>query len=115
MTNATRLVLRGAMALTLWVSFCSGFVNLRRFPPPFAVVGGASSSSVRGTITSETDSSGTTSATTSTSAGTIVINDDADFIKPEPDKRKYRAVKLENGLEALLVSSPDSDSEAGCE
>ena len=46
------------------------------------------------------------------SSGTVIINDDPDFIKPEPDQRKYRAIRLSNGLKCLLVSSPEPDVEA---
>ena len=34
-------------------------------------------------------------------------------MKPDPDKRRYRAIRLGNGLECLLVSAPESDVEAG--
>jgi insulysin len=50
--------------------------------------------------------------TCSPGTGTVIIDDDADFIKPEPDQRKYRAIRLANGLKCLLVSSPESDVEA---
>ena len=44
---------------------------------------------------------------------TKIMSEDEIFIKSKPDKRSYRAIKLENGLEALLVSDPDTDVEAG--
>jgi insulysin len=50
--------------------------------------------------------------TTTCSSGTVVIADDPEFIKPEPDQRRYRAIQLPNGLKCLLVSSPESDVEA---
>ena len=42
-----------------------------------------------------------------------MLANDVDFIKPLPDKRQYRAVLLKNNLQVLLVSSPESDVEAG--
>lgn len=45
-------------------------------------------------------------------ATTLILHDDPDFIKPEPDSRQYRAIQLPNGLKCLLVSSPESDVEA---
>ena len=44
---------------------------------------------------------------------TVILANDEEFIKPLPDKRHYRAILLPNGLRALLVSSPQSDVEAG--
>lgn len=44
---------------------------------------------------------------------TTVIAEDDTFIKSKPDKRLYRAIRLKNGLEALLVSDPNTDVEAG--
>jgi insulysin len=43
----------------------------------------------------------------------VILADDKDFVKPLPDKRQYRALKLNNGLQVLLVSAPESDVEAG--
>ena len=44
---------------------------------------------------------------------TVILAENEEFIKPLPDKRLYRAILLSNGLRALLVSSPQSDVEAG--
>jgi len=44
---------------------------------------------------------------------TVVTTPESDFIQPDPDRRQYRAIKLANGLECLLVSAPESDVEAG--
>ena len=44
---------------------------------------------------------------------TKVIATDADFLKPQPDTRQYRAVTLPNRLTVLLVSDPLTDVEAG--
>jgi len=42
----------------------------------------------------------------------IVANDE-DFIKPQPDKRLYRSIRLKNnGLQALLISDDQTDTEA---
>lgn len=43
---------------------------------------------------------------------TLILANDEDFIKPDPDKRQYRAIKLQNNLEILLVSDKDTDIEA---
>jgi len=40
-----------------------------------------------------------------------VLAKDKDFLKPDLDKREYLSIRLKNGLEALLVSAMDSDSE----
>lgn len=53
------------------------------------------------------------SSTTSSSSSTLILADDKEFIKSGPDKRLYRAIKLKNGLEALIVSDPNTDVEAG--
>lgn len=55
----------------------------------------------------------TTPPTEQEQQAVIIVANDEDFIKPLPDKRKYRAVRLQNGLLALLVSAPESDVEAG--
>jgi len=47
------------------------------------------------------------------SSSTVVLANHEDFIRPDPDSRKYRAIRLPNNLEVLLVSSPESDVEAG--
>ena len=52
-----------------------------------------------------------TSDVGSTKTATVVTDEDSDFIKPEPDNRQYRGVKLANNLKVLLVSAPDSDVE----
>ena len=39
---------------------------------------------------------------------TKVIADDNDFVKPDPDLRKYRWIQLPNNLQALLVSTTDT-------
>lgn len=41
------------------------------------------------------------------------IADGDDFVKPPLDKRSYRAIKLQNNLQVLLVSDPETDVEAG--
>ena len=46
------------------------------------------------------------------STQTKVIAEDHEFIKPDPDKRIYRAITLPNQLTALLVSDPTTDVEA---
>jgi len=52
-------------------------------------------------------------ATMATSTGqTIVLHDDDEFRKPDPDNREYRAIRLSNNLECLLISAPESDVEA---
>jgi len=44
---------------------------------------------------------------------TFILANDESFIKSNPDKRQYCAIQLENGLEALLISDPNTDVEAG--
>ena len=41
-----------------------------------------------------------------------VLADDESFIKPQLDKRSYRAIELPNHLQILLVSDPKTDIEA---
>jgi hypothetical protein len=43
--------------------------------------------------------------------GTVILADADEFIKPDRDMRDYRIIKLENNLEALLVSTTNSSSE----
>ena len=35
-----------------------------------------------------------------------------DIIKPDTDKRSYRALKLKNEMKILLISDPDTDKSA---
>lgn len=44
------------------------------------------------------------SGSLSKSSGSVVLADDASFVKPERDRREYRAIQLANGLQVLLVS-----------
>jgi hypothetical protein len=39
---------------------------------------------------------------------TKVLADDKDFVKPDPDLRKYRWIQLANNLQALLVSTTET-------
>jgi len=41
------------------------------------------------------------------------VADGDEFVKPPLDKRSYRAIKLPNNLQVLLVSDPETDVEAG--
>jgi len=61
----------------------------------------------------EADSSTAISSSTTTPQQTKVIATDAEFLKPQPDTRQYRAVTLPNRLTVLLVSDPLTDVEAG--
>lgn len=42
-----------------------------------------------------------------------ILAENNDFIKPKLDKRSYRSILLPNNLQALLVSDPETDVEAG--
>jgi insulysin len=42
----------------------------------------------------------------------LILASDEDFVKPDLDKRQYRAIKLPNNLEVLLVSDKNTDIEA---
>mmetsp|Transcript_32998 Transcript_32998/g.49849 ORF Transcript_32998/g.49849 Transcript_32998/m.49849 type:complete len:1160 (+) Transcript_32998:129-3608(+) len=42
----------------------------------------------------------------------IVLHDNDEFRKPDPDNREYRTIRLNNNLECLLISAPESDVEA---
>lgn len=44
---------------------------------------------------------------------TQILADGDDFIKPNLDTRGYRSILLPNNLQALLVSDPETDVEAG--
>lgn len=53
---------------------------------------------------SKRQGSGTSSSSSSSnSAGTRILVDHSDFITPERDPRKYRAIQLSNNLQVLLV------------
>ncbi|KAI2497496.1 hypothetical protein MHU86_16998 [Fragilaria crotonensis] len=90
-----------SVLLACFVSTSYGFVTLK----PRGVSGRKFFPALKAVILEQ-------ETTTSCSSGTEVIADDAEFIKPEPDQRKYRAIQLPNGLKCLLVSSPESDVEA---
>lgn len=53
------------------------------------------------------------SALSSASSTAIPYEELSKFTKPLSDNRKYASVTLDNGLEVLLVSDPDTDVEAG--
>ena len=44
---------------------------------------------------------------------TQILADGDDFVKPNLDTRGYRSILLPNNLQALLVSDPETDVEAG--
>ena len=50
--------------------------------------------------------------TSTISEAVEIVLDDADIERPAVDRRRYRLVRLANGVEALLVSDGDAD-EAG--
>ena len=43
---------------------------------------------------------------------TKIVADDSEFVKPDPDLRQYRWVKLANNLQVLLVSTTETSSSA---
>ena len=55
---------------------------------------------------------GTALRTSTISEAVEIVLDDADIERPAVDRRRYRLVRLANGVEALLVSDGDAD-EAG--
>ena len=61
-------------------------------------------------IESEMETEATASTKTTESR---ILADDEKFIKPDLDTRRYRSIILPNNLEALLVSDPETDVEAG--
>jgi hypothetical protein len=64
------------------------------------------------TTTPDTEETSLSSSSQSKQASVILADND-EFIKPDPDRRKYRSIRLWNNLQVLLVSAPDSDVEAG--
>ena len=52
---------------------------------------------------------------TDTSAETVVLADASDFVKPERDMREYRAIRLPNNLQVLLVSDNMERGQVGVE
>lgn len=61
----------------------------------------------------ELHSSTLADAVKSESKVSTVTADHGDFVRPDPDLRKYRSIRLANNLDVLLVSSPESDTESG--
>ena len=49
---------------------------------------------------------------TEKSTETVILANDEEFIKSQPDKRSYRAITLPNQLTVLLASDPTTDVEA---
>ena len=43
--------------------------------------------------------------------GTVILADADEFIKPDRDMRDYRVIKLQNNLQALLVSTSNTNGE----
>lgn len=89
-----------ALLLVCFVSASKGFSTPRTSfrPPPLSATATAVEPEELAAATERT--------------ATKIISDNADFIKPLPDNRQYRAVELPNGLTCLLVSAPESDVEA---
>jgi len=85
---------------------------LFELPPDAAVLEDVSRSSAEAAVDGEADDSPSASSTPNGGAGTVVIAEDTEFVKSDPDKRSYRAVTLPNQLTVLLASDPETDSEA---
>ena len=49
---------------------------------------------------------------TEKSTETVILANDEEFVKSQPDKRSYRAITLPNQLTVLLASDPTTDVEA---
>jgi hypothetical protein len=59
----------------------------------------------------ETTKDAAAAGTRKNERGTVILADADEFIKPERDLRDYRVIKLENNLEALLVSTTNASSD----
>jgi insulysin len=57
----------------------------------------------------------TTTTTTPSSSSSRIIADDADFVKPDRDRRLYRTIQLHNNLQVLLVSTQLTPGSTGIE
>jgi len=114
--HAVRWILLSCLVVTT----SNGFVSpLQPHNSPTSRHNGASiassSEATTSTLLVDDDDANTNNqanTTTSTKRPTIVLHDDDEFVKPDPDNRKYRAVRLWNNLECLLISAPESDVEA---
>jgi len=53
-------------------------------------------------------SSSSTATVPSASGTTRIVANNFEFVKPDPDQRQYRWIKLANNLEVLLVSTTDT-------
>ena len=58
------------------------------------------------------DDTTTLTAGTETAGETVVLAEDSEFIKSDPDKLQYRVINLPNQLTVLLASNPATDVEA---
>lgn len=61
--------------------------------------------------TDPTSSSLAAQAASPNDRGTVVLADSNQFIRPDRDLREYRIIKLQNNLEALLVSTAKTAGE----
>lgn len=88
----------------------SGLFDL---PPETAVLEDVSTSSAETAVSGGADDGPSASFNPpSGGSGTVVIAEDSEFVKSDPDQRAYRAVTLPNKLTVLLASDPETDSEA---
>jgi len=63
------------------------------------------------TVESNTTDATVDAAPKKNDKGTVILADADDFIKPDRDFRDYRIIRLENNLEALLVSTMNANGE----
>ena len=81
----------------------------------FQSTAAAADAEITTTLGKESSSSTKAAAASTTTTTTQLLADDKDFIKPDPDLRQYRWVKLANNLQVLLVSTTETTSTDGDE
>jgi len=100
-TRSTRLPVWASAQVTSTTT--AGSSNTRLFQS-------AATDAETSTTSSPTDATTSTTCTSSPSWDTKILADDPDFVKPDPDDRKYRWIRLANNLQVLLVSTTETTS-----
>jgi hypothetical protein len=112
-----------AIVSTQVVSTCNGFVQPLFSYPLLRTATASVSSNLHLKSTSTCNGNGRAKGSrlfstaqevdTNAKTGTKIQADGDDFIKSTLDTRSYRSILLPNNLQALLVSDPETDVEAG--
>lgn len=104
----------GLAAIAPSAAFITAFSAERKFPPRSLSFSSSQRTPLYTTTSDDLDVFAVHDVSESklNSKKTVILASDDEFIKPDLDKRQYRAIKLPNNLDVLLVSDINTDIEA---